>query len=328
MTNKAGCDSAAILILTIKDTSVSTTIKTICQGSSFTFNGKSYTTVGTYAAHFTNSIGCDSTAKLVLTVIQPTIFQPIVGDSMVCIKDSILLTDATKGGIWSSQKTAVATVGKTSGYVVGRDTGFVTISYNDTVGCSNAVTFKVEVLGEPINVHPIPVDANCEHTGNGSIIFNEITESERPYQVDYQGIKYDLPTTFSNLPIGSYPFAIYNKAGCRVDTLPNVFIAMGARDANCDTFYVPTAFVPANAGSTGYTTVLKPYGGGVSIQSLSFKVYNRYGKLMFETHQLDTGWNGMIDGTPQDTGTYVWFLNYTPVGGKPNTLKGTSVLIR
>ena len=326
--NSVGCDSSAILVLVIKDTSVSTTTKTICQGSSFIFNGKSYNSAGTYAAHFTNSIGCDSTAKLVLTVTPPTIFQPIVGDSMVCLNDSILLTDATKGGGWSSQKVTVATVGKTSGYVLGRDTGFVTINYNDTVGCSKPVSYQVNVVGEPISIHPTPINANCESAGGGSVPFDNIGGKEGPYVVAYQGIKYDLPYTFSNLPIGSYPFAIYNRAGCKVDTLPNVIIALGARDANCDTLYVPTAFVPANGRSTGYTTVLKPYGGGISIQSLSFKVYNRYGNLVFETHQLDSGWNGMIDGLPQDTGTYVWFLNYTPVGGKPKTSKGTSVLIR
>ena len=32
--------------------------------------------------------------------------------------------------------------------------------------------------------------------------------------------------------------------------------------------------------------------------------------------------------TAPDTGTYVWMLTYTPVDGKPKTLKGTSVLLR
>ena len=328
LTNAAGCDSAATLVLTVKDTSGSTTIKSICQSSSYTFNGNTYTKADTYTAHLTNSIGCDSTARLVLTVIQPTTFQPIKGNSIVCINDSILLTDATIGGVWSSHDASIASVDTFSGYVLGRDTGFATISYNDTIGCSKPVTYKVDVVGEPINLHPIPVNANCENAGGGSVSFDDIGGTESPYKVAYLGIKYDLPYTFSNLPVGTYSFAIYNRAGCKVETLPNEIIALAAKDANCDTLYVPTAFVPFSTGSTGYTTVLKPYGGGVSIQTLSFKVYNRYGNLVFETHQLDTGWNGMINGVPQDTGTYVWMLNYTPVGGKPKSSKGVSVLLR
>ncbi len=328
LTNSAGCDSAATLVLYIKDTSSSTTNKSICPGKSYTFNGKNYSSAGTYAAHLTNSVGCDSTATLVLTITQPVTFPPIVGDTVVCINDSILLKDVTKGGVWSSQNTSIATVDKASGYVLGLDTGYVTINYNDTAGCSASVSHKVDVLGEPINVYPIPINANCESAGGGSIPFDYIGGKESPYQVAYQGIKYSLPYTFSNLPIGSYSFTIYNRAGCKVETLPNEIIALGARDANCDTLYVPTAFVPLKSGTTGYTTVLKPYGGGISIQTVSFRVYNRYGQLVFETHQLDNGWNGMINGVPQDAGTYVWILNYTPVGRKPMTLKGTSVLIR
>ena len=228
---------------------------------------------------------------------------------MVCINDSILLTDATTGGVWSSQNVSIASVDTFSGYVLGRDTGFATISYNDTVGCSKPVTYKVDVVGEPINLHPIPVNANCENAGGGSVSFDDIGGTESPYKVAYLGVKYDLPYTFSNLPVGTYSFAIYNRAGCKVETLPNEIIALAAKDANCDTLYVPTAFVPFSTGSTGYTTVLRPCGGGISIQTLSFKVYNRYGNLVFETHQLDTGWNGMINGVPQDTGTYVWMLN-------------------
>ena len=328
LTNAAGCDSTAMLVLTVKDTSGSTTNKSICQSSSYTFNGNTYTKADTYTAHLTNSIGCDSTARLVLTVIQPTTFQPIKGNSMVCINDSILLTDATTGGVWSSQNVSIASVDTFSGYVLGRDTGFATISYNDTVGCSKPVTYKVDVVGEPINLHPIPVNANCENAGGGSVSFDDIGGTESPYKVAYLGVKYDLPYTFSNLPVGTYSFAIYNRAGCKVETLPNEIIALAAKDANCDTLYVPTAFVPFSTGSTGYTTVLRPCGGGISIQTLSFKVYNRYGNLVFETHQLDTGWNGMINGVPQDTGTYVWMLNYTPIGGKSKSSKGVSVLIR
>jgi len=68
LTNSVGCDSIATLVLTIKATSSSTTNASICNGSSYTFNGKSYTTAGTYTATLTNAVGCDSIATLVLTI--------------------------------------------------------------------------------------------------------------------------------------------------------------------------------------------------------------------------------------------------------------------
>ena len=71
LTNSVGADSTATLVLTLKNTSTSTTIDSICAGSSYTFNGVSYTKAGTYVVHLTNAAGCDSTATLVLTVVAP-----------------------------------------------------------------------------------------------------------------------------------------------------------------------------------------------------------------------------------------------------------------
>ena len=72
LTNAVGCDSAATLNLTIKALSTSTTNASICTGASYTFNGTAYTTAGTYVAHLTNAVGCDSAATLNLTVT-PTV---------------------------------------------------------------------------------------------------------------------------------------------------------------------------------------------------------------------------------------------------------------
>ena len=69
LTNAVGCDSLAVLVLTVKDTSTSTTKASICAGSTYTFNGTTYSTAGTYSARLTNAVGCDSIAYLVLSVI-------------------------------------------------------------------------------------------------------------------------------------------------------------------------------------------------------------------------------------------------------------------
>lgn len=70
--NSFGCDSIASLNLTIHDTSVSSTNATICSNEMpFVWNGQSFITSGVYASNFINSTGCDSIARLNLT-IHPT----------------------------------------------------------------------------------------------------------------------------------------------------------------------------------------------------------------------------------------------------------------
>jgi hypothetical protein len=68
-TNSVGCDSAATLNLTIKSTSTSTTNISICPSElPYSWNGLTFTSGGSQTAHFTNSIGCDSTVTLNLTI--------------------------------------------------------------------------------------------------------------------------------------------------------------------------------------------------------------------------------------------------------------------
>ncbi len=68
LTNAVGCDSAATLNLVVKSNSSSITNASICSGGSYTFNGTIYTQAGSYVAHLTNAVGCDSAATLILTV--------------------------------------------------------------------------------------------------------------------------------------------------------------------------------------------------------------------------------------------------------------------
>ncbi len=77
----------------------------------------------------------------------------IAGPSTVCALDSILLTNADAGGIWSSSNTAVATAGTTFGNVTGVSAGVATISYYFDPTCY--VTMPVTVNPAPMLSSPL-----------------------------------------------------------------------------------------------------------------------------------------------------------------------------
>lgn len=88
---------------------------------------------------------------------------------------------------------------------------------------------------------------------------------------------------------------------------------------------VPTAFTPNGDGLNDYLYPLNAY----KADNLEFKVFNRYGQKVFETTNWLIKWDGTINGTPQPTGTYAWYLKYKNRDtGKEFLLKGTTVLIR
>jgi len=136
LTNSAGCDSAATLILKVNQPSSSTTNTVICSTLlPYSWNGQSYAAAGTYTVHLTNAAGCDSAATLVLTVNSAPAVSPINGASSVITGQTITLTDATAGGQWGSLSTGTATIdnnGVVTGVAVGTDT--ITYSLSNTCG--------------------------------------------------------------------------------------------------------------------------------------------------------------------------------------------------
>ncbi len=88
--------------------------------------------------------------------------------------------------------------------------------------------------------------------------------------------------------------------------------------------FVPTGFTPNGDGRNDY---LKPIAVGVK-EIEYFRVYNRWGQLVFTTTSNEHGWDGKIGGKPQTTNTFVWVVKAIDYTGKPIFEKGTSTLIR
>jgi len=88
--------------------------------------------------------------------------------------------------------------------------------------------------------------------------------------------------------------------------------------------FVPTAFTP---NGDGVNDVFRPI--GVGIKSIEyFRVFNRWGQLVFSTTVNGQGWDGSISGKPQSTNTFVWIVRGIDYLNKPFVRKGTVTLIR
>jgi gliding motility-associated-like protein len=65
---------------------------------------------------------------------------------------------------------------------------------------------------------------------------------------------------------------------------------------------VPTAFSPNGDGTND---VIYVDGWGIK-QLLEFKIYNRWGELLFESNDLKVGWDGKYKGEIQNVETYAY----------------------
>jgi len=73
---------------------------------------------------------------------------------------------------------------------------------------------------------------------------------------------------------------------------------------------------------------------GIGINDIYFRIYNRYGQLVFETKKVDgdwqgpEGWDGNCKGKPEQNGTFLYMLDYTLISGESGFLSGNITLIR
>ena len=86
---------------------------------------------------------------------------------------------------------------------------------------------------------------------------------------------------------------------------------------------VPNAFAPGT-GVNNKFTVLKR--GEAELNY--FRIYNRWGQVMFETKNVSEGWDGTYKGAPQPFGVYVYDLQAVTSTGKIISKHGNVTLLR
>ena len=127
-------------------------------------------------------------------------------------------------------------------------------------------------------------------------------------------------------PVGYYPDTttityivhVKSEVGCEGNDTVTV------RVVNQSVLFVPSGFTPNN---DGLNDVLRPLGVGYRKINY-FRVYNRYGQLVFYTVNFGQGWDGTLQGKPADIGTYYWQLSTTDRFGIEQKMKGDATLIR
>jgi gliding motility-associated-like protein len=61
---------------------------------------------------------------------------------------------------------------------------------------------------------------------------------------------------------------------------------------------------------------------------LTFRIFNRWGEKVFETHDKNIGWDGIYKGVLQEMEVYTYSAQATLINGKDVSLKGNITLLR
>lgn len=259
------------------------------------------------------------------TVTVRTVPYPVVNagpDPTICFKDTALLTGSGNASswLWSPARFLNNPTTTTTFAFPLATTNFI-LRGTDTLGCPKPVFDTVRVIVIP------PVQA---FAGNDTAVV-----IGQPLQLSGSGAtfyQWSPPAFLNNTDIAN-PVALFNSTverfsysmkattpeGCfGFDTI-NIRIFKTAPD-----IFVPTAFTP---DANNLNDIFRPIAVGISKFDY-FRVFNRWGNLLFSSPTVNDGWNGTYKGIPQAPDTYVWMVSGTDFTGKKVVKKGTVQLIR
>jgi gliding motility-associated-like protein len=344
-TGTNGCKNTAVGTITVNPIpDIAVNSGTICKGKSFTIKAVGAATTYSWAASdgtslpSTNQVvvnpqttttytvtgtakGCSDTAISKVNVNAIPVIT--VNNAAVCARQEVTLT-ATGGTtyLWSTNATTPKIVVTPS----------ISTSYTVTgtqAGCSSAAVAVVTIYGNPVtsfypNIRELSEDEPkvvCYNATSGRNLLYEWSFG------DDQGV-FNTSTQVNPSHVYSHP-ATYTICLKATDSIN------GCVDSTCKdivykpqwTIYVPNAFTPNNPE---YDLNNIFYAYGTNILKFRMLIFDRWGNQIFESNDLDKGWDGKVKGKGElaQEDVYVWKIDLTDVFNKEHQYIGHVTVLK
>lgn len=87
-------------------------------------------------------------------------------------------------------------------------------------------------------------------------------------------------------------------------------------------------FIPNAITINGLNPVFKPVASYVDINEFNMKIFNRWGQVVFETNDINTGWNGLNDKGNSKSDTFVYLISFQDAENNFIEKKGHITLVK
>lgn len=253
---------------------------------------------GIFWVTVTNSSLCAVTDSIVLDTF-PSPIVDLGKDTFTC-RDSYFVLSAGPG--FSSYNWST---GSTANFIQTKEKGLYTVTVTDANSCTGTDDIQLDVKEKPTlsMVHRMKI---CDpdtllYPGAFAQYLWQDGSTDSAFRARQYGI-YTVEVTDSNNCSNTDSTEIYNKC-------PGML-------------YVPNAFTPNNDFTN--EIFIPSYR---NIQSVIFKIYDRWGQLLFETTDMKTGWTGMVNGKSINLDVYVYVITYTGMDDETHTKRGNVTLL-
>lgn len=271
----------------------------------------------TYNVTGTDVNGCQNTDEVIATIESAPMISISADTTQGCAPLTVLFTnestDPTYNCVWTFSNgdvltgcNSVETVFENGGYY---DVTFSTTSQN---GCASSLTYN-----DYIYVEDVP---QASFYTSGSLLTNLDTE------VDYTNTSQNASSYIwifgDGSPLSTEVNPVHNFGEEAPASYITTLIAYSETLGCTDTailfikvdeeviFYVPNAFTP---DADAYNEVFQPvFYSGYDPFDYTLLIFNRWGEIVFESHDVDVGWDGTygVDGEIVQDGTYTWKIEF------------------
>jgi gliding motility-associated-like protein len=279
---------------------------------------------GTYYVQVISLGGCTANTNTHVTILGTDVYAG--PDTAVCNGNAITLqASAGSGYMWSpSDGLSNNTIQNPKAQPTTTTTYTVDVTTSD--GCSDTAKATIKVLNNvPVKAIFSGTQYLCKPTDTATFTdmsTGNISSWLWNFGNGQTSIEQNPPSEFYFLSDNNSTYTVSLKiadtSGC-TDSAYHILKVEG----NCY-IAVPSAFTPNGDGLNDYLYPLNAY----KATNLIFRVYNRFGELIFITRDWTKKWDGTKNSMQQPAATYIWMLDYNDAANKKISLRGTTVLIR
>lgn len=262
-------------------------------------------------------IGCSDT-DLVLVTVYPTEFADVTPEeSSICPHDSVKFN--VVGGVSAIWRPGFLLDDSTSLTPLAKPISSTTYTVYTTsnLGCVDTDLVRINVsadaiidAGEDVTIYP-GEQVELSASGNCSYF---------TWFPNYHLSSIQISNPIASPPITTkYFVTATTEFGCAIS---DSVIVRVSPETILD---IPNAFSPGSG--TSVNDEIKIIKRGLATLKY-FRIYNRWGQMIFETTDIEKGWNGRFKDQPQPLGTYVYIIEAITSTGKPFYKQGNITLIR
>ncbi|UKN03552.1 gliding motility-associated C-terminal domain-containing protein [Paracrocinitomix mangrovi] len=257
--------------------------------------------------------------------VPPSAFTSDITES--CAPGEFLLSPTNQNQLWNYDWSVNGNNYNGGTYTLnnaGVGTYSISLTVTDANGCSTT-TEKIDYL----IVHDSPVaefSTSAVSFYNTTVDFTNLSSGATNYNWNFAGLGNSTETnptfTFPNATAGDYEVCLIatNAFGCIDSTCAHIIIEQNG------TCYAPNSFSP-NGDSKN--EIFLPILSGYATDSYSLSIYNRWGEQLFQTNDINRGWDGTHEGSLVQDGVYIWKISAIEISTDlPIELTGHVTLIK